>query len=312
MRKTCAVTMLAGLGLAGCVPPPAAAPPSSTLPPPTSYTPVGLEAVLGATAASLVAQFGAPDLDAAALISLLRLDVRVALWPLRRRDAQADAGLPKIGTSYEYISDAMQEVTDFEAIAGRGVAATVEGARIHVGGPRMLEYLEVDLPADLRPRNRRGQDAHPRRMDRAECLRHGTGGRGRCGRHHTDDEDRPFSRVVQYADGIARQRRGQPGARACRAGPVAAGIQAAPRSGVDGGSRRRDARDRRQAGRRGRHRHRQDLCLPAACAPLRPQDDHRDGHPRAAGPAVSSRPGTAGRRSRPYAAIRFPGARCTS
>lgn len=63
MRKTCAVTMLAGLGLAGCVPPPAAAPPSSTLPPPTSYTPVGLEAVLGATAASLVAQFGAPDLD---------------------------------------------------------------------------------------------------------------------------------------------------------------------------------------------------------------------------------------------------------
>mgnify|MGYP006198721893 CR=1 FL=1 len=63
MRKTCAVTMLAGFGLAGCVPTPAAAPPSSTLPPPTSYTPVGLEAVLGATAASLVAQFGAPDLD---------------------------------------------------------------------------------------------------------------------------------------------------------------------------------------------------------------------------------------------------------
>jgi len=63
MRKTYAVPLLAGLGLAGCVPPPAAAPPSSTLPPPTSYTPVGLEAVLGATAASLVAQFGAPDLD---------------------------------------------------------------------------------------------------------------------------------------------------------------------------------------------------------------------------------------------------------
>ncbi|HEU4894622.1 MAG TPA: heavy metal translocating P-type ATPase [Acidimicrobiia bacterium] len=42
------------------------------------------------------------------------------------------------------------EVTDFEAIAGRGVAATVEGAHIHVGGPRMLEQLRVELPAELR------------------------------------------------------------------------------------------------------------------------------------------------------------------
>jgi Cu2+-exporting ATPase len=41
------------------------------------------------------------------------------------------------------------EVTDFESIAGRGVAATVEGARIHIGGPRMVEYLGVDLPAGL-------------------------------------------------------------------------------------------------------------------------------------------------------------------
>ena len=63
MRKGYAALLLAGLGLAGCVPPPAAAPPGGALPPPTAYTPVGLEAVLGATAAALVAQFGAPDLD---------------------------------------------------------------------------------------------------------------------------------------------------------------------------------------------------------------------------------------------------------
>ena len=44
----------------------------------------------------------------------------------------------------------MLEVSDFEATAGRGVAATVEGARIHVGGPRMLEYLGVDVTPDLR------------------------------------------------------------------------------------------------------------------------------------------------------------------
>jgi len=63
MRRTFAVLLLAGLGLAGCVPPPAAAPPSAALPPPSAYTPVGLEAVLGANMAALVAQFGAPDLD---------------------------------------------------------------------------------------------------------------------------------------------------------------------------------------------------------------------------------------------------------
>jgi len=63
MRGTFAVLLLAGFGLAGCVSPPAAAPPSGALPPPSAYTPVGLEAVLGANMAALVAQFGAPDLD---------------------------------------------------------------------------------------------------------------------------------------------------------------------------------------------------------------------------------------------------------
>ncbi len=66
MRTGIAVLLLAGIGLAGCVPPTTQAPPptASAPPPPRAYAPVGLEAVLGATAAALVAQFGQPDLDA--------------------------------------------------------------------------------------------------------------------------------------------------------------------------------------------------------------------------------------------------------
>ena len=66
MRIGMAALMLAGAGLAGCVPPATQAPPPVTAapPPPRAYAPAGLEAVLGATAAALAAQFGQPDLDA--------------------------------------------------------------------------------------------------------------------------------------------------------------------------------------------------------------------------------------------------------
>jgi hypothetical protein len=65
MRTGIAGLLLAGMGLAGCVPPAAQAPPvPASAPPPRPYGPAGLEAVLGATAAALVAQFGQPDLDA--------------------------------------------------------------------------------------------------------------------------------------------------------------------------------------------------------------------------------------------------------
>jgi Cu2+-exporting ATPase len=40
-------------------------------------------------------------------------------------------------------------VSGFEALKGRGVAATLDDERVYVGGPRLLEYLEVDLPPDL-------------------------------------------------------------------------------------------------------------------------------------------------------------------
>jgi len=41
------------------------------------------------------------------------------------------------------------EVDDFEAIKGRGIRATHEGRTVYVGGPRLLEMLEVDLSDDL-------------------------------------------------------------------------------------------------------------------------------------------------------------------
>jgi Cu2+-exporting ATPase len=44
---------------------------------------------------------------------------------------------------------ASPEVDDFEAIKGRGIRATHEGRTVYVGGPRLLEMLEVDLSDDL-------------------------------------------------------------------------------------------------------------------------------------------------------------------
>ncbi|MGQ0661973.1 hypothetical protein [Sphingosinicella sp.] len=53
---------LAALPLAACVAPQAAPPPPSIAAPPP-ISPGGLEAVMGATAQRLIAQFGNPDLD---------------------------------------------------------------------------------------------------------------------------------------------------------------------------------------------------------------------------------------------------------
>ena len=41
------------------------------------------------------------------------------------------------------------EVNDFEAIKGRGIRATHDGRTVYVGGPRLLEMLEIDLAGDL-------------------------------------------------------------------------------------------------------------------------------------------------------------------
>ena len=53
------------------------------------------------------------------------------------RNAAAERGGPAL------------EATGFEALKGRGVRADVEGRTVHVGGPRLLELLEIEAPASL-------------------------------------------------------------------------------------------------------------------------------------------------------------------
>jgi Cu2+-exporting ATPase len=52
-------------------------------------------------------------------------------------------------------------VSDFEAIKGRGVRAELDGHTLYVGGPRLLEMLELELPQKLASfrdeRNAKGQ-----------------------------------------------------------------------------------------------------------------------------------------------------------
>ncbi len=62
MRLHTGALLLLAVPLAGCVRSAAEAPPAVP-PPPPAYTTVGLESVIGATARTLVAQFGRPDLE---------------------------------------------------------------------------------------------------------------------------------------------------------------------------------------------------------------------------------------------------------
>lgn len=43
----------------------------------------------------------------------------------------------------------LPRIEGFEAIKGRGVKASWEGKTVHIGGPRMLEILGIELPADV-------------------------------------------------------------------------------------------------------------------------------------------------------------------
>ena len=43
----------------------------------------------------------------------------------------------------------LPKVSDFEAIQGRGVRADSDGQRVYIGGPRLLEMLELSLPDEI-------------------------------------------------------------------------------------------------------------------------------------------------------------------
>lgn len=56
---------------------------------------------------------------------------------------------------------ALPEISEFEAIKGRGVRARWQGREVYVGGPRLLEGLQLELPGSLaefeREANQKGQ-----------------------------------------------------------------------------------------------------------------------------------------------------------
>ena len=55
-----------------------------------------------------------------------------------------------IRTSAEERELTLPEASDFEAIQGRGARANIAGSRYYVGGPRLLEMLDIHLPEPLK------------------------------------------------------------------------------------------------------------------------------------------------------------------
>jgi Cu2+-exporting ATPase len=54
-----------------------------------------------------------------------------------------------IGQSAKEKGLSLRMVSDFEAIKGRGVRAARDGQTIYVGGPRLLEILDWELPEPI-------------------------------------------------------------------------------------------------------------------------------------------------------------------
>jgi Cu2+-exporting ATPase len=84
----------------------------------------------------------------------------VAVPPLTEDDALALTAAAE-GDSEHIIAAALREaararnlslptIADFTAIEGRGVRVQASGQTVHVGGPRLLELLDVTLPLELR------------------------------------------------------------------------------------------------------------------------------------------------------------------
>jgi Cu2+-exporting ATPase len=81
---------------------------------------------------------GLPEAEALALAAAVEGDSEHTIARGFRRAAE-ERGLSLPG------------VSDFEAIKGRGVRASHDGSTVHVGGPRLLEMLELGVPPSLTP-----------------------------------------------------------------------------------------------------------------------------------------------------------------
>jgi Cu2+-exporting ATPase len=74
--------------------------------------------------------------------------------------AEADSEHP-IARAIVAVGDELGDVptaSEFDAITGRGITATVDGHRVAVGGPAMLHHLELDEPGELADRIRTWRD----------------------------------------------------------------------------------------------------------------------------------------------------------
>jgi Cu2+-exporting ATPase len=74
--------------------------------------------------------------------------------------AEADSEHP-IARAIVAVGDELGDVptaSEFDAITGRGITATVDGRRVAVGGPAMLHHLELDEPGELADRIRAWRD----------------------------------------------------------------------------------------------------------------------------------------------------------
>lgn len=85
----------------------------------------------------------------------------------------------------------LPEVMDFEAIKGRGVRADSDGKRVYVGGPRLLEMLELDPPDGIA---RFENDASRKGQSVVNLVQEGSGSRQVVAAFALADVIRPESR----------------------------------------------------------------------------------------------------------------------
>jgi len=229
----------------------------------------------------------------------------------------ADAEMTASGAAVATGSDLLETEIVIEKLESadppdRPVAAVRSRRATGGGRPGALHVAGPQSRREPRPR-RPGHQAHAVRPALPAGLGDGAGMRHRVLGGRWQDFRRAVSRrrfhacTVDHASSSAAWGHGTAAfprdlpliqwrahSRSCsghrRAGAQPAGLCAARGAARHGRARGRSARRPRNADRRGRHGHRQDVRLPGARAGVRAPRHRLDRHARAAGPAVSPRP----------------------